>query len=210
MKFGSRPTTPRTQSRAFHTALYGAAIDAGACADDTTSPTFLHRRSSSFDPRVQWGAFTLGHARKDTIANFEGATMLVAAPPPCTPRDLAAARAREGVRASTLLPSVHREKDTRSHFEGSTLVLSEAADSRKDPEALAAEEVDEWRAMLRESRAAPYAGVPMYAEYDGRTAAGLEPAEVRLRSFTSSPSRTPSRGASRNATPSPNTMSWRA
>ena len=87
--------------------------------------------------------------------------MLVAAPPPCTPRDLAAARSREGVRASTLLPSVHREKDTRSHFEGSTLVLSEAADSRKDPEALAAEEVDEWRAMLRESRAA-FAGVPMY------------------------------------------------
>ena len=210
MNFRSRPTTPRTQSRAFHTSLYGAAIDAGACEDDTTSPTFLHRRSSSFDPRVQWGAFTLGHARKDTIAHFEGATMLVAAPPPCTPRDLAAARAREGVRASTLLPSVHREKDTRSHFEGSTLVLSEAADSRKDPEALAAEEVDEWRAMLRESRAAPFAGVPMYAEYDGRSATCLEPAEVRLRSFTSSPSRTPSRGASRNATPSPNTMSWRA
>ena len=210
MKFGSRPTTPRTQSRAFHTSLYGAAIDAGACADDTTSPTFLHRRSSSFDPRVQWGAFTLGHARKDTIANFEGATMLVAAPPPCTPRDLAAARARERVRASTLLPSVHRERDTRSHFEGSTLVLSEAADSRKDPEALAAEEVDEWRAMLRESRAAPFAGVPMYGEYDGRSATCLEPAEVRLRSFTSSPSRTPSRGASRNATPSPNTMGWRA
>ena len=58
--------------------------------------------------------------------------------------------------------------------------------------------------------AAPYAGVPLYAEYDGRTAAGLEPAEVRLRSFTSSPSRTPSRGASRNSTPSPNTMGWRA
>ena len=76
MNFGPRPTTPRTQSRAFHTSIYGAAIDAGACEDDTTSPTFLHRRSSSFDPRVQWGAFTLGHARKDTIANFEGATML--------------------------------------------------------------------------------------------------------------------------------------
>ena len=72
------------------------------------------------------------------------------------------------------------------------------------------EEMDEWRAMLRESRAAPFAGVPMHAEYDGRTAPCLEPAEVRLRSFTSSPSRTPSRGASRNATPSPNTMSWRA
>ena len=52
----------------------------------------------------------------------------------------------------------------------------------------AAEEVDEWRAMLRESRAAPFAGVPMFAEYDGRSAMGLEPAEVRLRSFTSSPS----------------------
>ena len=69
---------------------------------------------------------------------------------------------------------------------------------------------DDYRTQLRESRAAPFAGVPMFAEYDGRTAAGLEPAEVRLRSFTSSPSRTPSRGASRNATPSPNTMGWRA